>query len=120
MLGMVRDQVGNGIRNMIAANGASFATGGLIEAHSGEYVLKKAAVNALGVGNVDQMNQSGQFPGGKSGDTYNSNVTVASGAIIVHADASARPEDIAKEVLKQLKRKSQDGEYVISQAGVRA
>jgi hypothetical protein len=86
----------------------------IIAAQSGEFMIRRAAVQSVGAGNLAQINQSGQLPAGNS-----TQVTISEGAIVVQGADSSK-EDIAEEILDRIKRGSMDGEFIISIDGLRS
>ena len=107
-----------GIWRMIEAN--KFATGGYVAdyglAEPGEFVMKRSAVDSIGVNTLNDMNNGMSQRAGTGGG-----ITIQKIEINARTDlspASVRSE-ILPEIVKGIKRMSQDGSYVLSAKGVR-
>lgn len=109
-------------------NAPKFHTGGLVPAFAGggevpailqpgEFVVQRKAVNG-NFGALSSINNTGKIPGATSGG---GNITIEK--IEINARTNLDAETIRREVIpalhKDLKRRSNDGEFVISAKGVR-
>jgi len=99
-----------------------YQTGGtidnrLIRAQVGEAVLNQGAVASIGSSGVDALNRTGSLPQ-TGGDSNTSNLNISEGAIRI--EGSDDKESIASFIFEELKRRSLDGEFIMSKQGLRA
>ena len=112
----VQEKVVEGLKAMISGTTLrGFQDGGFVGAgggivHQGEFVLNRDAVGSIGVDNLQQLNRGG------GAMTTNINVD----QIIVNAAEGQNVNEIADEVMEQFKRRSLDGEFIMSAEGIRA
>ena len=90
--------------------------GGLVET-PGEFVLSRPSVEGIGVGNAEFINRTGRLPGG--GTEITNVMNISDGAIIVN-QMEGTPEETANKLIEEIKRRTLDGEFIISAEGVRA
>jgi len=100
-----------------------YANGGMVDdtliaTQSGEFVLKRAAVESIGAGAANSINNTGKLPQ-TGGGTVENKVIIEEGAIVIQG-ADRSPEDIAEEIIDKIKRRSLDGEFILSLDGLRA
>lgn len=98
-----------------------YATGGavddtLITAQQGEYMIKKSSVESIGTGTLDAINKSGSLP--NTGGGGNTTINISDGAIQI--TGSDDPQRVVDDILEELKRRSLDGEFLMSNQGLLA
>lgn len=122
----VLSYVGQGIMAMFEHN--KFDKGGMIRGyafggavpmigHDGEFVLNRRAVNNIGVANLQQMNSQGgasQQPAGPTNIDLKINIEHHG----VLDDNTIRSK-IAPEIMKQMKKASTEGRFILSNRGLR-
>lgn len=108
----------SGLWKMIENN--KFQEGGYVAdmglAEKGEFVLKRSAVQGIGVGTLNEMN-NGTFTGTGSGSVTIQKIEINART---NLDADSIRREVFPEIVKSLKRASQDGQFILSQRGVRA
>ena len=98
----------------------------------GEYVIQRSSVDQIGEDALNFMNRFGRLPpqgptnlnlqgglGGGGEVNNNMTITIEPGAIVVEASEEKDGEDMADMIIETIKRRSLDGEFVISSQGVR-
>lgn len=88
-----------------------------IMAQDGEFVLNRRSVSSLGIGNLAHMNAFGSVPNQPSGPTnIDLKVNIEHHGTL---DDSTVKSKIVPEMLKQLKKASTEGRFVLSDRGLR-
>lgn len=83
----------------------------------GEFVVRRRAVNAVGVGVLQAINQSGQIPGAGHQTIHIEKISIENHGEKV--DESTIRNKLMPEVFKQLKKASTEGRFVMSPRGMR-
>lgn len=96
-----------------------YASGGaiddrLIAAQTGEFMFKKSTVDSIGTGTLNAINKSGSLP--NTGGGGNTTINISDGAIQV--TGADDPQRVVDDILEEIKRRSLDGEFLMSNQGL--
>ncbi len=89
----------------------------LIAAQSGEFMIRRAAVQQIGASTFAEINASKKLPGMMGGGS-STKISIEEGAIVIQGADSSK-EELADEIMERIKRGSMDGEFIISTDGLR-
>jgi hypothetical protein len=106
----------------LSGGGGIFAEGGLVKQPGfvetpGEFVLREPAVAAIGADTAEFINRTGSIPGRGGGDAV---VNIQSGAIQINMVQGETGQDVADNVINEIRRRTLDGEFIVAQGGIRA